>query len=92
MNIPSKADIKKLEEATHRAGYRDYSITKKPASTKNYRRSDLPANPYLIVKNQRSNRIIQIMWEGGLEAVQNDIIDKIEKYESKADFAKIKPY
>lgn len=89
MTVPSDTDIKILEQATHNAGFRDYSIKKKPASMMSYSRKALSSNPYLIVKNRRSNRIIQIIWVDDITAVAKEIICKIEEYEAKTDFSKI---
>lgn len=83
MSIPSESDIKKLEQATHEAGYSHYSVTKKPSSMKSYSRKFLAPNPYLIVKNQQTNRILQVKWIGDIKAAVKNTIAQIEEYESR---------
>lgn len=83
MIIPSLSDIKILEKAAHDAGYYHYSITKKPSAMKSYSKKFLAPNPYLLVKNQQTNRILQVQWSGDIKVAVKSTIAQIEEYESK---------
>jgi len=83
MIIPTTSDIRMLEKATHDAGYHHYSITKKPSAMKSYSRSHLVPNPFLIVKNKQTNRILQVKWVGDFQAVVKSTIAQIKDYETR---------
>lgn len=83
MIVPSESDIQKLQEATYKAGYDNYSVVKKPSASKAYSSYKRVPNPYLIVKNRETNRLFQIKWAGDFKAAVNNLLAEIASYENK---------
>ncbi|MFK7823012.1 MAG: hypothetical protein AB8G05_02575 [Oligoflexales bacterium] len=85
MTLPSIEELAKIEHAILGCGYVNYTVNKKDALTKQFSQKKHPQNPYFVVKNNLSNRVFQIKWEGDFQAFLRDIIVKIERYEKEAD-------
>ena len=82
MTQPSASVLEDIKNRIIERGYLSYTISKKESQIKQFSQKKYPPNPYFVVKNTVSNRVFQIKWAGDDQEFFDEILSKIEEYET----------